>query len=311
MHKKLFSFLCAHDVTVVVFGIILSLINIAFHRAVPDWLTLVLVNIAVSAFVVAIAYLDERKPNKAVTFIHFWYIVPLIFLTFKELYHMVAPIHGVDYDYLLIAADRWLFGVDPTVWLAHFAAPILTEVLQIAYSSFYILLMIPAIELYWKGDHKRLLVFVFIMMYGFFLSYLGYFILPAVGPRFILHDFDAMNQDLPGLFLTNMLRDFVNAGESIPAGVPNPIDFIQRDVFPSGHTMMTLILMYFGWKHRMKTRHLITIMGTLLIIGTVYLRYHYVIDLIGGAFFMLFAVWTSPPLYRWWEGVRGERPRSS
>ena len=38
--------------------------------------------------------------------------------------------------------------------------------------------------------------------------------------------------------------------------------------------------------------------GTLLIIATVYERYHYVVDLLGGAVFFLFCIWTAPALYR-------------
>jgi membrane-associated phospholipid phosphatase len=45
-----------------------------------------------------------------------------------------------------------------------------------------------------------------------------------------------------------------------------------------------------------------TVLAGLLIIGTVYLRYHYVIDLIGGALFFLFTVWSGNKIQMWWEG---------
>ncbi len=80
------------------------------------------------------------------------------------------------------------------------------------------------------------------------MSYLGYFIWPGIGPRFTLHNFETINQDLPGLFLTNFLREIVNSGESIPAGTSNPAEVVQRDIFPSGHTMITLIVMYLSFR---------------------------------------------------------------
>ena len=72
--------------------------------------------------------------------LHDWYVPPLVFFTFKELYYMIKPIHqGVDYDDWLIAADRWLFGVNPTaVAAAVQSSGDLTEVLQIAYTLFYL-----------------------------------------------------------------------------------------------------------------------------------------------------------------------------
>ena len=39
------------------------------------------------------------------------------------------------------------------------------------------------------------------------------------------------------------------------------------------------------------------LLGALLIVATVYQRYHYVVDLIGGALFFLLCIWTARPLY--------------
>jgi membrane-associated phospholipid phosphatase len=228
----------------------------------------------------------------------------VILLTFKALYFVIFPLHGRDYDDLLIAIDRWIFGVDPTVWIARFAHPLLTEILQIAYASFYFLFVIMGIELYRNGRMKDFLFFVFLILYGFYLSYVGYFFLPAVGPRFTLHDFYSTDAELPGLLFAKVLRDFVNIGESIPTDVSNPAAFTQRDVFPSGHTMMTLVMIYFVWRFRLKTKVFITVVGSLLIVATVYLRYHYVIDLAAGALFAALCIWSAPRVYRWWERLK-------
>jgi membrane-associated phospholipid phosphatase len=138
-------------------------------------------------------------------------------------------------------------------------------------------------------------------VYGFFLSYLGYFFLPAVGPRFTLHDFATLDENLPGLFLTPYLRWFVNVGESIPLNVPSAVSMAgtQRDVFPSGHTMMTLVLMYLSARWKVKSRHFIYVVGSLLIVATVYQRYHYVIDLVAGLFFAVLCIGTAWRLYLW------------
>ena len=46
-------------------------------------------------------------------------------------------------------------------------------------------------------------------------------------------------------------------------------------------------------------RWVVTVVGILLIIATVYQRYHYVVDLLAGAVFMLLCVWSAPRLNRW------------
>lgn len=302
--KRFLASLHAHDITVIVFAAFLSVINLAFHERIPEWRLLILANVFVSVGVVALAYFDSQFSRPVLSFIHFWYVAPVVLLTFKELYLMIYPIHGRDYDGLFVAIDRWLFGADPTVWLAQIAHPVLTEILQIAYSSFYFLLIIIGYELYRRGEPPVFLYYAFLVLYGFYLSYIGYFFLPAVGPRFTLHDFNALNDELPGLLLTNLLRDFVNWGESIPVGVSNPLEYAQRDVFPSGHTMMMLVMMHVAVKYGMKVKWFILVAGTLLIIGTVYLRYHYVIDVVAGILFYVLCIWSSPWLFNRWEKVR-------
>jgi len=241
---------------------------------------------------------------RALTIVRDFYPVPMIFIIFKEVHVVIQTLHRADLDPVFIAIDRWIFGTDPTVWMHQFASPPLTELLQISYTSYYFIMVALGVEIY-RRDSKGLFPFViFTVVYGFFLSYTGYVLFPGVGPRFTLHDFATLDQELPGLWVTQALRTAINAGESIPPGAADPLALAQRDVFPSGHTQMTLITLFLAWKYSIKSRYVITVFGTLLIISTVYLRYHYVIDLIGGAAFAALALSTAPALVRWWDRLR-------
>jgi membrane-associated phospholipid phosphatase len=97
------------------------------------------------------------------------------------------------------------------------------------------------------------------------------------------------------------MRDFVNAGESISFSMVNAAELVQRDVFPSGHTQLTLIVVYLGHTYKLKTRWIMTVLAGLLILATVYLRYHYVIDLVGGALFFVLTIWSGKKIQDWWE----------
>ncbi|VAX20607.1 Phosphoesterase, PA-phosphatase related [hydrothermal vent metagenome] len=306
--KKQLLKLQANDLLIVTFAILLTIVNLIFSYKVSNWLNHVIVNIITIVLIFIIANMD--RPGKGIFWkqLHYWYMVPIIFLSFKEIYFMVKPIRGVDYDNVLIAIDRFLFGGDPTHFLYQIANPYLTELLQIVYGSFFFLPVLLGIDILINQNEKNFRFMTFAIILGFFLSFIGYFIVPAVGPRFTLHDFASTNTELPGLFLTNFLRGIVNAGESIPAGTPNPIAVVQRDVFPSGHTQMTLIVMYLSVKFRTSTRYIFLPVGTLLIFSTVYLRYHYVIDLIGGLVFMIATMLLSYLLFNWWMKVKGEEP---
>jgi membrane-associated phospholipid phosphatase len=289
------------DALIIAFALLLSAFNLVFSNKVHEWANLILINISVSAGIVLLARAAKVSKSRLIRFIYDWYPGLIVFFSFKEMHVIIQSLARKDYDDLLIAIDRWLFGVNPTAWLAQFSSPLLTEILQIAYASFYLIMLMLGAELYARKDGEKFSYTLFTLVYGFFLSYIGYLIVPGVGPRFTLHDFNALNIDLPGLYVTDALRDFINAGESIPKGVANAMQFAQRDVFPSGHTQMTLIVMFLAAKYKLTSRYVLYLFGTLLIAATVYLRYHYVIDLIGGALFMWFTVWTAPKLCAWWE----------
>jgi membrane-associated phospholipid phosphatase len=302
--RRDFSRLNSTDIVILGFFTLLSIINMVFASSIPNWWVMVIVNFCVISAILTLGWARARTGSRVIALIHDWHVAPTVFFSFKELYFMIKPLHhGLDYDDWLIAADRWLFGVDPGRWLMQFSTPWLTEVLQIAYTSFYFLFILIGLDLY-KERPKTFHFFMFASVYGFYLSYLGYFALPAVGPRFTLFDFPQLDHDLPGVLLTPALRWFVNWGGSVPMGVPNEVAMAgtQRDVFPSGHTMMTLVLMYLTMRYRLKIRWVMLVTGLLLILATVYMRYHYVIDLIAGGTFAVICLATAPRLYGWITG---------
>ncbi len=299
--KSFLKKLKAYDLVVIAFYIFLTFLHLIFYDKIFNSGRWIIINAGIISLAFLLAFLEDRYINRVWRILHYWYIAPLILLTFKELYFMIKPIRGMDYDFLFINIDRFLFGGDPTKFFYHIANPFLTEILQIVYGSFYLLPIILCLSLLRKKRYVATDFALFSVVYGFFLSYLGYFLLPGIGPRFTLHDFNSVNQALPGLYLTNFLREVVNAGESIPAGTINPADLVQRDVFPSGHTMITLIVMYLSIKLKSRSRYFFIPVGSLLIFSTVYLWYHYVIDLIAGALFMMFAMWSGKYIFNWWR----------
>lgn len=299
--RKTLPVMHAADRLLIAFWAILSIISLIFHARIPNWPLIILADLAACFAVWALAWAEHSSGSCRMRYIHDWAAFPLVLFTYKQIYFMVGPIHrGKDYDALLIAMDQWLFRMNPTEWLAGLANPFLTEVLQIAYSLFYVFFIAIGLELYRKQDLSRFRYFRFTAVYGFLISYLGYFFLPAVGPRFTLHDFSKIDLELPGLLLTPALRWFVNTFESIPTGATNAaaLASAQRDVFPSGHTMMTLVALILAYKYGLKVRHYALFVGIPLLFATVYLRYHYAIDLIAGALLVFPCLLTSGRAYK-------------
>ena len=299
--RNLFRLLTPVDITSIVFLLFLVALNVIFFGRVSAWLEICFANAVVITVILLLAYWAEIKKTKMLVGLHRFYSYLIVLFVFKEIYLMVHPIHPVDYDAFFISIDQWIFGVNPTQWMMKFAHPVLTEIFQIAYFSYYILFILLGVELYRRYPIEKYDYGAFMIVYGFYLSYLGYFLLPAIGPRFTLHNFYSLPAELSGIFFTSWIRDFVNAGESISFNMANAAEVVQRDVFPSGHTQLTLIVVYLSHKNVLKTRWIISVLAALLIIGTIYLRYHYVVDLAGGFLFFIFTISSGKRIQGWWQ----------
>jgi membrane-associated phospholipid phosphatase len=289
------TYYTAADRITVLFLILLSIIELVFGLFRSAWALYAVVNGVIIALIVSSARHVHRRgdrSNPAVALFRDWYLVPLILIIYTQTSSINYPIHGRDYDTVLIAIDRWIFAADPTVWISRFAHPLVTEILQIAYASYYLFFIALFFELYKRSDLAQFHHGAFLVVYGFYLSYIGYLLLPAVGPRFYLHDFLATETELPGLLLTPYLREIVNSGGGIPAGISNPIDYVHRDAFPSGHTQLTMVAMYVAFTARTKIRWWLFTGGSLLIVATIYMRYHYVVDVMAGIAFFFFTIWS-------------------
>lgn len=272
----------AADKATIVYQLITLTIIFFNYPKIPNGLLLILIHLSIIGFLILLPNMGE---GKILNWLRIWNLVPIILFNFSELHFIVHNVRPHDLDYILIQIDQALFGVHPTVWLEKLHHPVLTEYLQLVYTSFYFLPLILAILLYRQNRMEEFDYFAFIIVYGFYLSYLGYFLVPAIGPRFTLDYLQSF--PLHGLGFAERLQHLLNTLENI-----------QRDAFPSGHTEITLLTMFFAAKYHRKYFYVLLLIGSSLIFSTVYLRYHYVIDVIGGAGFATFVIFTAPVLYR-------------
>ncbi|MFA5834688.1 MAG: phosphatase PAP2 family protein [Bacteroidota bacterium] len=306
---KRFPFLRSADVVTIAFIVSLSILEILFASRIERWVFFVSMNVLICGFIYYSAQytaFKKAKSNIIIQLFRDWYLVPNILFIYTQASSITYTIHQRDYDSILIIIDQWLFGANPTEWIYQFAHPFITEILQIAYSSYYLFFIALFFELYRRNDKTAFHFGASLVVYGFYLSYIGYLLFPAIGPRFTLHNFFATETELPGIFLTPYLREIVNAGGGVPVGVINPAALVHRDAFPSGHTQLTLVLMYVAFTTKTHIRWWLFVGGSLLIISTVYMRYHYVIDVLTGIFFFIFTIWSGKKITRWWNDVNKE-----
>jgi membrane-associated phospholipid phosphatase len=166
--------------------------------------------------------------------------------------------------------------------------PWLTDLLSLAYLSYYFLPVILIVTLYLKGRREMFDQAIFVLTFGYYLSFIGYILFPAIGPRY--SQAHLYSVPLEGSWITDFVRDTLNA-----------LEHNKRDCMPSGHTQIALMVLLLSLRYEKILFYLFLPVVGGLIFSTLYLRYHYVIDLIVGTLFAIGSVLIAPKLYRWWK----------
>jgi len=250
----------------------LSVFILIFHGFITSWGYLLLAQVIAGAILIGLVKLQTAYPDQPILqLIRNWMPLPYILFGYEMINCLINSDRNPGFmmikDGWLISVDRFLFGCDPTVWLQRITTPWLTELMQMLYTTNYLLPIIMFLILYLKKERIPFQKAAFAITLGYILSYLGYFTIPAIGPRCTIHH----AIPLQGVFIREQLHRIVYSMESCP-----------RDCFPSGHTEIPLITLWlvYRFKRRLFWIYLPIITG--LICSTVYLRYHYVVDVMAG-----------------------------
>ena len=198
----------------------------------------------------------------------FFPVVPVVAI-FTTL-GFIPEVNPRDRDLLLSRLDHKLFRVDPSIWMERFVCPWLTEAMQLAYLAYYVLPFVLLGTLYHRGSQEAFQLCVTALLLSHYLAFIGYMALPALGPRFLLAS--QYREELKGLFLAEPVQDILNALEGI-----------KRDAFPSGHTSAILITVFYVLRFTPEMAFWFVPIAALMILSTIYLRYHYAVDVLAGA----------------------------
>ncbi|MGH9719244.1 MAG: phosphatase PAP2 family protein [Bryobacteraceae bacterium] len=258
----------------------------AWWNRIPGagWLILAHV-LAVAGLWLAVRYPDSRT---SVAFRH-WYPLPYVAACYKEMAILIPAIRSSSADEVVAKLDLALWGVHPTVWLERFRSPLTAEMLQIIYAGFLPAVLLTAYVLWRRRRLADFRFYAFLIAIGFLASYAGYLLVPVRGPRFLLASLQSY--PLEGLWLFDFLRSGLDQLESA-----------HYDCFPSGHTELTLLAALGSGVVSRKLSIGMLVYAAGVMTATVYLRYHYTVDVFAGALLAALLWLTAPALYRWLGG---------
>lgn len=197
-----------------------------------------------------------------------------------------------NFDHIIARWDQQLFGCQPAMLFSeHFTHPIVSEVLNIAYVSYFpIILVICAF--YFFERYNQLERACFIIVASFFSFYLLFDLFPVTGPMYY-YKAVGMTKIAHGIFPA--IGDYFCTHDEMlpPPGWTDGLGYYllvaihegehPTGAFPSSHVGIAVICMILAWKSQNKTLFFSILPFALLIFfATVYIRAHYVIDVFAG-----------------------------
>lgn len=274
------------DAVTIIFLLFLSVLTLVFYQDMPKAPFLMsLYSILIIVQVVIIRFKNNGR------FIRLFYdlIFPIIcvLMIFDSLEWLVHYVNPEDIDPALIKLDYMIFNNHPTIMLERIMSPLLTDILQIAYTTYYFIPISLGVILLLNNKREEFNRTLFLVLFCFYLSYLGYILMPALGPRFTINHLQTT--ELQGLLVTEPIQN-----------VLNKLEGIKRDAFPSGHTGIALTALYLAYRFKRRFFWVLLPIVTALVFSTVYCRYHYVVDIIAGFGLTLLTIFLGEWYYKWW-----------
>jgi len=211
-----------------------------------------------------------------------------VLVIYSNLPWLIDTINPRNADLYLIRIDQLCFGTQLSAKLGSLLWEPLISFATISYATYYLFPPLLAIVLYIKGKYRAFRNLSAAVLLSFFIGYIGYILVPAVGPRYTISS--QYSEEIKGYRFTQLVRQKLDDWE-----------YTKRDCFPSLHNMVILVTLIFSFKYERKFAWLFLPFALGLFFGTVYLRYHYVIDVLAGWILAVGCCLWGPAILRYWD----------
>ncbi|MDP4209746.1 MAG: phosphatase PAP2 family protein [Bacteroidota bacterium] len=227
-------------------------------------------------------YLDYTYPSKLVRFVRHFYPLALLCYFYPETDYL-NNIFFPNLDPWVANLEVTIFGGHPSIWFSeYFPWRWFSELMNLGYFSFYILIFILCYKIY-RDDYEDFSISVFIICMSFYIYYFIFIFFPVAGPQFYFAPPDNLLPD--GYLFSKAVAIVHEMGERPTAA------------FPSSHVGIMCLLLVLASKYAPKLLKWYIPIGIILILSTVYIKAHYAIDVIAGVLTVPTLYWISIQAY--------------
>ena len=213
---------------------------------------------------------------------------------YTNLHDTVRYVNTHDVHAQLAAIEEWIFGGQPVVWAERYITRGRTEFFNLFYANFYLVAPSVVIVLWASGRKAEARHALLGVIVCFYTGYVLYVIFPAAPPRLYFESLGLFEVTLRGGPITSFQQALIEM-------MPNQA---ARAAFPSLHAAVSGVSLYYAWNYCRWFFPILLVFVVGLLVSTVYLRHHYVVDLVAGVLLLPWVVWITPRFERWWGHAR-------
>jgi membrane-associated phospholipid phosphatase len=239
------------------------------HERIPHGSRLFAINVGLVVVVWLLAGRRSRERSGLADALSEWYPLAFFVMFFEQIGSLVHAFVDGWYDAWLIEADRALFGVDLTVWIEQFASYWLTEVMQLAYTSYFPLTAGVAAWLWTRRGRDAFRLLMLASCVTYYTCYLVFILFPIESPYHSLRHLQQV--ELHGGVFTAIIERIERYGR------------VHGGAFPSAHVAGSVVTWLVAGRVAPVLGLCLTPLVALLMVATVYGRYHYGVDVIAGS----------------------------
>jgi membrane-associated phospholipid phosphatase len=281
--KKNLQLIYPIDLITIAYILITGIFIVFSSAKLQNILPHLLARVVILAIISFLIYLDQNFSKKAIKFLRLFYPLALLSYFYPETDYL-NNIFFPNLDPIVANLEVTIFGGQPSVWFAEYCSwKWFNELMNFGYFSYYFLIFIVCFWIYRKS-YENCTYGIFIVCMSFYMYYILFIIFPVAGPQFYLTPPD--NQ-LPDAYI---FREAIKLVHSLGEG--------PTAAFPSSHVGILCILLYLAFKFVPKLLKWIIPVGILLFLSTVYIKAHYVIDVIAGVLSFPTMYWLSSRAYQ-------------
>ncbi len=271
------------EIITFIYAIITGIYILVFYSRIYEPYNLLFNRLAITGCIIILSLLNKKSKSSIIKYTRLLLPAVLIIYWYPETYYLNHNVLFPVLDPFFNNLDIKLFRCSPAMEFSEsLPYPWFSEIMYFAYFSYYLIYAYIIFLLLFKYRDKFYPI-IFKILTSFFIFYILFIFIPVEGPQFYWPYPD--NQVPEGYIFSRIMRFTQELGEKPTAA------------FPSSHVGMTLIYLYILFKIKRKALIIILPVSLLLFCSTVYIKAHYLIDVLAAFIMTPVIYWISLKFY--------------